>query len=188
MTRVPVGGRLETVTLLEIVPQEVLRTKTKEKDWYEAVVVGYGKKEKTHKKGKVVSTYRCVREFSIDSSYESVASGEISYNSLQPETLLTIVGTSKGKWFQWPMKRCHTDGGPKTHGSKFHRAVWSMGNRKPRRVMKGHPHAGHMWDERITVKHVKLIDMLDDWWEKICIVKGSIPGHYNAFVCIGIEK
>ena len=32
-----------------------------------------------------------------------------------------------------------------------------MGNRKPRRVMKGHPHAGHMGDEFVTLARVPVL-------------------------------
>jgi large subunit ribosomal protein L3 len=55
-----------------------------------------------------------------------------------------VRGVSKGKGFQGAMKRFNLSGGQKTHGSKFHRQIGSLGNRKPRRVQKGHPHAGRM--------------------------------------------
>jgi len=45
MTRVYVDGKMVPVTILEVVPQEVVRLKTQDKDGYDAVVVGYGKKE-----------------------------------------------------------------------------------------------------------------------------------------------
>jgi len=49
------------------------------------------------------------------------------------------------------MKRFHLKGGNKTRGSKFHRWIGSMGNRKPRRTQKWHPHAGRMWGEHVTL-------------------------------------
>jgi ribosomal protein L3 len=46
-----------------------------------------------------------------------------------------------------------------------------MGNRKPRRTMKNHPHAGHMRDETITLKHVQIIDSMKRDNEQILLVK-----------------
>ena len=45
MTKLWVNNSHTAVTLLEIVPQEVVRYKTSEKDGYEATVIGVGKKE-----------------------------------------------------------------------------------------------------------------------------------------------
>jgi ribosomal protein L3 len=50
-----------------------------------------------------------------------------------------------------------------------------MGNRKPRRTMKNHPHAGHMGNEAITMKGIKLLDILQREGEKLLIIKGSLP-------------
>ena len=85
------------------------------------------------------------------------------------------------------MKRFHVAGGPKTHGSKFHRHVGSMGNRKPRRTMKNHPHAGHMGDEMITFKKVKLLDVIQRDHEELLVIKGSLPGARNSKLKLIIE-
>ena len=45
MTKLWVNNAHTAVTLLEIVPQEVVRYKTSEKDGYEAAIIGVGKKE-----------------------------------------------------------------------------------------------------------------------------------------------
>lgn len=55
-----------------------------------------------------------------------------------------VVGRSKGKGFAGVMKRHNFAGGPESHGSKFHRAGGSTGNRKPRRTIRGRKMAGHM--------------------------------------------
>jgi large subunit ribosomal protein L3 len=95
-------------------------------------------------------------------------------------TEVTVVGTSKGKGYQGPMKRHHAHGTPGTHGHKFTRAGWSKGNRKPRRGFKGHPHAGHMWDERITLKHIQVLDSVAKDNEHLLVLKWSLPGAYNG--------
>ncbi|MDR0369495.1 MAG: hypothetical protein LBH96_03010 [Candidatus Peribacteria bacterium] len=62
-----------------------------------------------------------------------------------------------------------------------------MGNRKPRRTMKNHPHAGHMGDETITLKKIKLLDTLKKENEELLIVKGSLPGARNSKLKFIIE-
>ncbi len=84
------------------------------------------------------------------------------YHSLVP---------SKGKGFQGAVKRFHLAGGPKTHGSKFHRHVGSLGNRKPRRVQKGHPHAGHMGTDTVTLHNRPVAEIITVGDDKFIAVK-----------------
>jgi large subunit ribosomal protein L3 len=111
----------------------------------------------------------------------------LDLSSMDGVQTVEVKWTSKWKWYQWAMKRFHLQGGPETHGSKFHRHIWSMWNRKPRRTMKNHPHAGHMWDEAITLKHVQIIDSMKRDNEQILLVKWSLPGARNGKLKFIIE-
>ena len=82
------------------------------------------------------------------------------------------------------MKRHNFGGGPKTHGSKFHRAGGSTGNRKPRRTHRGHPMAGHMGVDTITLRSVPVIALLDIEGQKFVALKGSVPGAYHSLLKI----
>ena len=95
-----------------------------------------------------------------------------------------VRGVSKGKGFQGVMKRHNASGGPETHGSKFHRQVGSMGNRKPRRTMKNHPHAGQMGGDQVTLRDRKVIDIVHVDGKSYVAVRGSIPGAHNALVSL----
>jgi large subunit ribosomal protein L3 len=69
MTKIWNNNQFVPVTIAQIVPQEVVRMKTLEKDGYQAVVVGVGKKELTTKlKGNKISWQRMV-EFSTTQTY-----------------------------------------------------------------------------------------------------------------------
>jgi ribosomal protein L3 len=46
--------------------------------------------------------------------------------------------------------------------------------------MKGHPHAGHMGLEQVTIKKIPLVSKLDKDGENFLIVKGSLPGARNG--------
>ena len=188
MTRLWIDGKMAPVTMVEILPQKIVRYKTVEKDGYQAAVIGVDEVETKKEKGQKLA-YDMQAEFDVDDAY--VASHEagslLDLSSMDGVQTVEVKWTSKWKWYQWAMKRFHLQGGPETHGSKFHRHIWSMGNRKPRRTMKNHPHAGHMWDETITLKHVQIIDSMKRDNEQILLVKWSLPGARNGKLKFIIE-
>lgn len=188
MTRLWIDGKMVPVTMVEILPQKIVRYKTVEKDGYQAAVIGVDEVETKKEKGQKLA-YDMQAEFDVDDAY--VASHEagsvLDLSSMDGVKTVEVKWTSKWKWYQWAMKRFHLQGGPETHGSKFHRHIWSMGNRKPRRTMKNHPHAGHMWDETITLKHVQIIDSMKRDNEQILLVKWSLPGARNGKLKFIIE-
>ena len=188
MTRMWIDGKMVPVTMVEILPQKIVRYKTVEKDGYQAAVIGVDEVETKKKKGQKLA-YDMQTEFDVDDAYVSAheAWSVLDLSSMDGVQTVEVKWTSKWKWYQWAMKRFHLQGGPETHGSKFHRHIWSMGNRKPRRTMKNHPHAGHMWDETITLKHVQIIDSMKRDNEQILLVKWSLPGARNGKLKFIIE-
>jgi len=177
MTQLPINDKFEAVTLLKFLEQEIIRLKTIEKDWYNAIVVWANKKEKNWK-----IMYKYVKEFKVDSLDGYNVGDKITLDVLKDIEIVTLKGITKGKGFQWVVKRFGFAGGPASHGSKFHRHPWSIGNRKPRRVNKNHPLPGHMWAQNITLKNVKIIatHKLDD--DNIVVVKWSVPWSRNSLI------
>lgn len=188
MTRLWIDGKMVPVTMVEILPQKIVRYKTVEKDGYQAAVIGVDEVETKKEKGQKLA-YDMQAEFDVDDAYVSSheAGSVLDLSSMDGVQSVEVKWTSKWKWYQWAMKRFHLQWGPETHGSKFHRHIWSMGNRKPRRTMKNHPHAGHMWDETITLKHVQIIDSMKRDNEQILLVKWSLPGARNGKLKFIIE-
>lgn len=188
MTRLWIDWKMTPVTIVEILPQKILRYKLADKDWYTAAVVWVEetdlKKEKWHKK-----TYAMMTEFKVDEWFVSAhEAGSVLDNwLLEGIGMVTVRGLSKGKGYQWAIKRFHLQWWPKTHGSKFHRHVGSMGNRKPRRTMKNHPHAGHMGDEITTLKKISILDHISRDGEQLLTIKGSLPGTKNWLLKFIIE-
>ena len=142
MTKMWIDDKFVAVTLVKLLPQEIVRFKTNEKDGYVAAVVGVEKKELNKEKGQKVD-YSMVTEFLVDENFIAVhQSGEaLDTNLFDGVATVSVTGQSKGKGFQGMVKRCNIKGGGATHGHKFTRSGGSKGNRKPRRTMKGHPHA-----------------------------------------------
>lgn len=187
MTRLPVGNALTAVTLLQIVPQNVVRYKTEEKDGYNAVVIWAEKKESDKQKGIKTSFTRMVEFAHSDEYKETNPSWKmLDWDVLSWVEKVNVKWVTKGKGFAWVMKRHGAKWGPETHGSKFHRHIGSLWNRKPRRVMKGHPHNWHMWDDRMTVHNMSIVDVIKLDTETLVVIKWSVPGSYNSFLSLEI--
>ena len=95
-----------------------------------------------------------------------------------------VTGISKGKGFAGGVKRYHFRGGPKTHGqSDRHRAPGSIGSTTtPGRVLKGQRMAGHMGDDQVTVRNLKVLEA--DPARNLLLVRGAIPGAVGALVIV----
>jgi large subunit ribosomal protein L3 len=99
------------------------------------------------------------------------------------DMMVDVSGISKGLGFQGPVKRWGFAGGPKSHGSKFHRRPGSSGNmRRQGEVLKGRRAAGHMGCDKVTVRGLKVVQ-IDK--EAGCIfIKGAVPGHKDSLLVI----
>jgi len=159
MTRVIKNDAFIPVTLLEVPTLKVVGMKTEGKDGYNAVIVGIVDTKETVKLGKDKTTlsknvFSDIVEFPIHEGQTFETGADITLDILDGVEIVEITSTSKGKGFAGAMKRHNFKGGPKTHGSKFHRALGSIGNRKPRRTHKGKKMHGHMGCETITLRKV----------------------------------
>jgi large subunit ribosomal protein L3 len=181
-------GTVVGCTVLEAGPCLVTQVKTKERDGYEAVQLGFGTKkrlnepEKGHLKG--LGNLRYLREFKADSLDGIEVGQRIGVELFQPGDKVDITGISKGRGFAGGVKRHGFHGGPKTHGqSDRHRAPGSIGSgTTPGRVLKGQKMAGHMGDERTTTRNLEVIEANPA--RGILIIKGPVPGAKDGLVRI----
>jgi large subunit ribosomal protein L3 len=94
-----------------------------------------------------------------------------------------VIGRSIGRGTIGPIKRHNTHRGPESHGSMYHRRPGSMGASSfPSRTFKGKKLAGHMGDERVTMRNLEVL--MVDREKNLVVVRGSIPGHANGYVMI----
>ena len=181
-------GTVEAVTAIEAGPCIVTQVKTLARDGYDAVQVGYGpaKRLNSPERGHLgkLGLFRHLREFSV-SDPGAVEVGQVLNVSLfKAGDLVDVTGTSKGRGFAGVVKRHHFAGGPKTHGqSDRHRAPGSIGaTTTPGRVFKGMRMAGHMGNERVTVKGLKVVQAVPD--RNLLLVRGAVPGARNGLLTI----
>ena len=77
MTKMWIDDKFVAVTLVKLLPQEIVRFKTNEKDGYVSAVVGVEKKELNKDKGQKVD-YSMVTEFLVDENFLSAhQAGEV---------------------------------------------------------------------------------------------------------------
>jgi large subunit ribosomal protein L3 len=176
------------VTVIEAGPCFVTQIKTEEKDGYNAVQLGFGEAkrlnspQKGHLKG--VGLFKYLREFRVEDVSSFKLGQKVDVDIFKPGDLVDVIGTSKGKGFAGVVKRHHFAGGPKTHGqSDRHRAPGSVGATTfPGRVLKGTRMAGHMGDDRVTVRNLEIVDV--DSARNVLLVKGAVPGGRNGLLLI----
>jgi large subunit ribosomal protein L3 len=188
MTKMWIENNFVPVTLVQLLPQEIVRYKTQEKDWYVSAVIGVEKKESKKEKGQKI-LYKKTQEYKVSEDFLAAhqAGSVLDLSLLEGIERADVTGISKGKGFQGMVKRCGIKWWSATHGHKFTRTWWSKGNRKPRRTLKWHPHAGHMWDQRITLKNVPILDKITKDNESLIVFKWSLPGSYNSLLTLTIQ-
>ena len=188
MTRVIKDDRFIPVTLLEVPKMQVVGYKTQEKDGYSAIIVGEVKKEaavlKKDKNGLHVKNFAEVKEFPIDATQENEKEigSEIGIEMLDGVETVSITWVSKGRGFAGAMKRHNFHGGPAGHGSKFHRALGSIGNRKPTRTHKGKKMHGHYGVDTVSLRDVEV--EIVNVQAGIIGLRGPIPGARTSLVKI----
>lgn len=188
MTRVVKWDRFVPVTLLQVPALKVVAVKTEETDGYTAVVVWIAwKNESTLKKDKKtmsVSDFVSVHEFVIaESDTEKYKVGDdVTVEALEWVEWVSIESYSKWKWFTGAMKKHNFHGWPGGHGSKFHRALGSIGNRKPTRTHRGKKMHGHHGDIKKTLRDVPVEIVNKEM--NIIGLRGPIPGARKSLVKI----
>ncbi len=132
--------------------------------------------------------YSLSKEFNKFASLE-VANSEIGDQDMTPLDEAKVIKASfntKGKGYQGVMKRHGFAGGPKSHGSRFHRRSGSIGNCEwPGRVQPGRKMPGQTGNVKVTVKN-EVVSFDKD--NGVLVVKGSVPGFNGAMGRIRIVK
>ncbi|KAJ52224.1 large subunit ribosomal protein L3 [Clostridium tetanomorphum] len=185
------NNKVVPVTVIEAGPCVVVQKKTIEKDGYDAIQVGFGdikeklvnKPLKGHFAKAGVGFKRVINEFKLENSNEYQVGQEIKADLFQAGEKVDVSGVSKGKGFQGTIKRWNGHRGPMTHGSKFHRAVGSMGGSSdPSRTFKNKKMPGHMGNVNTTVLNLEVVKVMPE--KNLILIKGGVPGPNKGFVVI----
>jgi large subunit ribosomal protein L3 len=169
------------VTLVEAGPCKVVQIKTKEKDGYSAIQVGFLPKRKKIKKTEKGKEFYFLREVKVDDPSQYKVGQEIDVSIFEEGEKVKVSGLSKGKGFAGVVKRWGFAGRPKSHGTKHEeRAPGAIGSATPPRVIKGKKMAGRTGQERVTIKNLTIVKV--DKENNILAIKGAIPGSRGSLV------
>ncbi|MHB8035145.1 50S ribosomal protein L3 [Clostridium botulinum] len=185
------NGKVIPVTVIEAGPCTVIQKKTVEKDGYEAIQVAFGdireklrnKPVKGHFAKAGVSVKRHIKEFKLEDLNSLEIGQEIKADVFEAGERVDISGVSKGKGFQGTIRRWNAHRGPMSHGSKFHRAVGSMGaSSDPSRTFKNKRMPGHMGNVNTTVLNLEIVRIIPE--KNLILIKGGVPGPNKGLVQI----
>ena len=184
-------GKMVPVTVIQAGPVYVTQIKTQETDGYNAVQVGFGEAKEKHltfpkyghlKKAGLNKHLKTLKEFRFKDAPAVEVGQEIKADIFAAGEKVTVTGTSKGRGFQGGVKRYHFKGQHMTHGYMTHRRPLSSGATGPQRVFKGTRKPGHMGDETVTQKGLKVVSV--DAERNLILIDGSVPGANGCLVTI----
>lgn len=185
-------GSATGCTVVEVTPNVVTHVRTKEKDGYIAVQLGFGeKREKSttmplrghFKKAGTTPKIKLV-EFKTFSKALSLGES-VDLTIFEVGDYIDGIGTSKGKGFQGVVKRHGFAGvGGATHGQHNRaRHPGSIGACSfPARVFKGLKMAGRTGGNRVKVQNLRILKLHPE--KNLILVSGSLPGHNNSLVIL----
>lgn len=189
-------GNVFPVTVIHAGPCTVFQKKTKKKDGYFSLQLGFIEEKGVRKPSKSllghcrkagVPPQRILREFRFNQQTEVKEGDQFFVDIFKVGEKVHITGRSKGKGFTGVVKRWGFHGGKDSHGSMFHRAPGSVGaSAFPSRVVKGKKLPGHMGDRRVTVKN--LVVVKTDKESNLLVVKGAVPGATGGYLLIRKAK
>merc|ERR1711935_130623 len=177
------SGNIVPVTIIKVGPCIVTQIKTKIKDGYDAIQVGYSntsgksltQSELGHLRKSNIQPLKYLKEFRINNVTEFEVGQILNVNLLSVDQLVNIKGKTIGKGFSGLQKRHNFTRGPMTHGSKNHLAPGSIGmGTTPGRVLPGKKMTGQLGNKLTTIKKLKIIQF--NLQENILVIKGSVPG------------
>lgn len=191
-------GEAIPVTVVEAGPCPVVQIKTREKEGYDAVQVGFApitrKKVRRSAAGKVKNLQdpegKPLRPQKIYKEFEPLAEGKfpslgqvLDVSIFEGVAKVGVRGRSKGKGFQGVMKRHGHHGGKRTHGSMFHRAPGSLGcNAYPAEVKPGRKLPGHMGHRNVSTRNLRVERV--DVKRNLLFLRGAVPGPAGGTVFV----
>ncbi|PCH77334.1 MAG: 50S ribosomal protein L3 [Planctomycetota bacterium] len=187
-------GTLVPVTVLEAGPCTVTGLRTKDRDGYSAVQVGFipARDKHTAKPQRVAAEKAGVKPFRVLRGFRVATEGfevgqELTAEVFEVGHMVDVVGTSKGRGFAGTIKRHGFSRGPETHGCMNVRRPGAIGQcAYPGRVFKGTRMSGHYGAKRITVKNL-VVEAVDTELG-LLLVRGGVPGAPNGIVHIASAK
>lgn len=187
-------GTKVSVTILEAGPCNVIQKKTSEKDGYNSVQLGFGKRKEKHLTKPQIGHFKThgveyqkhVKEFRFcDEVYDVLnPKSVVSVEQFNEGELVDITAKSKGMGFTGVMKRYGFRGRPRSHGThESFRGTGSVGHSAtPGRIFKGKKMPGQKGNKTVNMQNLSIYKV--DKEKNLLYVEGVIPGAKGSVVKI----
>ena len=183
-------GSVVGATIIVAEANVVTQVRTKERDGYSAIQLGFGRAKKPDRMTKAelghlkdLPPMRVLREVRLDDIDGFATGQEIGVDRFTPGDKVHVSGMSKGKGFQGPVHLHHFTRGPKSHGSDHLRRQGSVGSgTTPGRVLKGLRMAAHQGADKVTVRNLEILR--SDPARSLLVIAGAVPGGKNGIVMV----
>jgi large subunit ribosomal protein L3 len=185
-------GNVIPVTVIEAGPCPVVQIKTKEKEGYNALQIGFLKKKPQrvnkpltgHQQKSNAGPFYVLQEFRVDEVGGYTVGQEITLTAFAVGDCVDITGTSKGKGFAGVIKRHGFHGSPGSHGThEYFRHGGSIGAHSfPGRTFPGTRMPGLFGNSRVTAQNLTIVDIKPE--RNLLLIKGAVPGSINSIVIV----
>ena len=187
-------GTLTGVTVVSAGPCVVTQVRTKDKDGYDAIQLGFEdvsdarvrKPQLGHFKRAGVAPKRFLREERLKEPAKVAVGDTITAAAFKVGDVVDVIGTTKGRGFAGTIKRHSFHRGPETHGCMNVRQPGSIASRRIGKLPKGKRMAGHYGNERCTTKNARVLRI--DSERNLLFILGSVPGPVSGFVQVCTAK
>jgi large subunit ribosomal protein L3 len=173
----------------------VVGKRTRERDGYDALVLGFGERKAKHATKPVAGAFakanlsprRVLHEFRCTGEY--AAQYEVGQPIKVDEVFaegqfVDVQGISRGRGFQGVLRRHNFQGPVNGHGThEYKRHGGSIGtNMTPGRTLPGLKMPGHWGAEKSTVLSQPVVKILPE--EQLVLIRGGVPGSRNGLVMV----
>ncbi len=188
------------VTVLEAGPCTVVRRKSKEKDGYDAVVLGFGTIDEKHAarltkpevgvfKKAGTPIFRHLREIRVKDAKllgELKAGDVLTVDKVfKANQRIDVSGVTKGRGFAGVVKKWGMKGAARDSSTmhEHHRHVGAVGQRKtPGKVWKGKHLPGQYGVDNVTIQNLTVAGIEAD--KNLLLVTGAVPGHADGILFV----
>ena len=185
------------VTVIEAGPCTVTEVRSKERDGYVAIQLGFGTNKASSGapesrfsrpvlgqfKKRNLPPSRHLKEFRIGDAAAFEVGKTVDASLFAKGEYVDVQGVTKGRGFAGVIKRYGFKGGTASHGPTFGRQPGSIGaSAYPSRVIKGKRLPGRMGGVNLTIKNLEVVGV--DTELNVVLVRGAIPGPPNGLVYI----
>lgn len=182
------------VTVVAAGPCTVTQVRTKERDGYDAVQLGFDdttekrstKAMRGHFAKVGCAPKRFLREERLGQAAAAAVGDTVTVSVFNPGDLVDVIGTTKGRGFAGTIKRHGFQRGPETHGSMNVRQPGSIAAKRNGKVPPGKRMSGHYGHARQTTKNLEVVHV--DSARNLLFLKGAIPGPTGGFVQVQTAK